>query len=177
MAASRRNNGWVIWLTFAIGLLLSVSPMPQFMEVFRPMWLALLVSFWTLAVPSKVGMTTAFVLGLAEDVLYGTLLGQNALILTLITFLVLSLQQRLRIFPRRHPRRLGVQVDNILRIRAVTLPLGNLLRRHAVHQKPLRFADAQRQQIIHKTVARLLQELAAHVIRVHKQVIGRQAFE
>ncbi|OPG76842.1 rod shape-determining protein MreD [Pseudomonas ogarae] len=38
-------------------------------------------------------------LGLAEDVLYGTLLGQNALILTLITFLVLSLQQRLRMFP------------------------------------------------------------------------------
>lgn len=99
MAASRRNNGWVIWLTFAIGLLLSVSPMPQFMEVFRPMWLALLVSFWTLAVPNKVGMTTAFVLGLAEDVLYGTLLGQNALVLTLITFLVLSLQQRLRMFP------------------------------------------------------------------------------
>lgn len=68
-------------------------------------------------------------------------------------------------------------MDKILRIRAVTHPLGNLLRRHAVHQKPLRFADAQRQQIIHKTVARLLQELAAHVIRVHKQVIGRQAFE
>jgi rod shape-determining protein MreD len=94
MAKSRRNHGWVIWLTFAIGLLLSVSPMPQFLEVFRPMWLALLVSFWTLMVPNKVGMTTAFVLGLAEDVLYGTLLGQNALILTLITFLVLSLQQR-----------------------------------------------------------------------------------
>ncbi len=102
MAASRRNNGWVIWLTFAIGLLLSVSPMPQFMEVFRPMWLALLVSFWTLAVPNKVGMTTAFVLGLAEDVLYGTLLGQNALVLTLITFLVLSLQQRLSMFTIRH---------------------------------------------------------------------------
>ncbi|MFK3771122.1 rod shape-determining protein MreD [Pseudomonas xanthosomatis] len=99
MASTRSRNGWVIWLTFAIGLLLSVSPMPQFMEVFRPMWLALLLAFWTLAVPGKVGMTTAFVLGLAEDVLYGTLLGQNALILTLITFLVLSLQQRLRMFP------------------------------------------------------------------------------
>ena len=99
MAKTRRNHGWVIWLTFAIGLLLSVSPMPPFLEVFRPMWLAMLVSFWTLMVPNKVGMTTAFVLGLAEDVLYGTLLGQNALVLTLITFLVLSLQQRLRMFP------------------------------------------------------------------------------
>ena len=40
-----------------------------------------------------------WVLGLAEDVLYGTLLGQNALILALITFLVLTLHQRLRMFP------------------------------------------------------------------------------
>ena len=42
---------------------------------------------------------SAWLLGLAEDVLYGSLLGQNALILTLITFLVLSLHQRLRMFP------------------------------------------------------------------------------
>ncbi|MBM3105485.1 rod shape-determining protein MreD [Pseudomonas sp. P66] len=99
MVSTRSRNGWVVWLTFVLGLLLSVSPLPQFMEVFRPMWLALLLAFWTLALPHKVGMTTAFFLGLAEDVLYGTLLGQNALVLTLITFLVLTLQQRLRMFP------------------------------------------------------------------------------
>ena len=99
MASHRSRNGWVIWLSFVVGLLLSVTPMPQFMEVFRPMWLALLLAFWALAVPNKVGMTTAFLLGLAEDVLYGTLLGQNALILTFVTFLVLTLQQRLRMFP------------------------------------------------------------------------------
>lgn len=98
MASSRAGNGWVVWLTFAIGLLLSVSPMPQFMEILRPLWLALLLSFWALALPHKVGMTTAWVLGLAEDVLYGTLLGQNALILSLTTFLILSLAQRMRVF-------------------------------------------------------------------------------
>ena len=62
-------------------------------------WLALLLAFWALYMPHKVGMVTAWCLGLVEDVVYGTLLGQNALILTLITFLVLSLQQRLRMFP------------------------------------------------------------------------------
>lgn len=98
MASSRAGNGWVVWLTFAIGLLLSVSPMPQFMEILRPLWLALLLAFWALALPHKVGMTTAWVLGLAEDVLYGTLLGQNALILSLTTFLILSLAQRMRVF-------------------------------------------------------------------------------
>ncbi|WP_407312268.1 rod shape-determining protein MreD [Pseudomonas sp. nanlin1] len=99
MVSARPRNGWVVWLTFAVGLLLSISPMPQFMEILRPLWLGLLMTFWTLALPHKVGMTTAWVLGLAEDVLYGTLLGQNALVLSLITFLVLSLQQRLRMFP------------------------------------------------------------------------------
>ena len=99
MAGIRSRNGWIIWLTFAIGVLLSVSPMPQFMEVFRPLWLALLLAFWAQYMPHKVGMVTAWCLGLVEDVVYGTLLGQNALILTLITFLVLSLQQRLRMFP------------------------------------------------------------------------------
>lgn len=97
LAPSR--NGWVVWFSFLLGLLLSVSPLPQFMEIFRPLWLALLLTFWTLALPHKVGMTTAWVLGLMEDVLYGTLLGQNALILSLITFLVMSLQQRLRMYP------------------------------------------------------------------------------
>ena len=99
MAGIRSRNGCIIWLTFAIGVLLSVSTMPQFMELFRPLWLALLLAFWALYMPHKVGMVTAWCLGLVEDVVYGTLLGQNALILTLITFLVLSLQQRLRMFP------------------------------------------------------------------------------
>ena len=99
MVVPRSRNLWVIWLSFALALLLSVAPMPAFMETGRPLWLALFLTAWTLALPHRVGMTTAWVLGLAADVLYGTLLGQNALILTFITFLVLSLHQRLRMFP------------------------------------------------------------------------------
>ncbi|MGP0171913.1 rod shape-determining protein MreD [Pseudomonas sp. NCHU5208] len=99
MVASQARNGWVIWLSLAIGLLLSVSPMPEFMQIGRPLWVALFLTYWVLALPQRVGMTTAWILGLAQDVLFGTLLGQNALILTLITFLVLSLHQRLRMFP------------------------------------------------------------------------------
>ena len=99
MVGPRSRNLWVIWVSFALALLLSVAPMPSFMETGRPLWLALFMTAWTLALPHRVGMTTAWVLGLAADVLYGTLLGQNALILTFITFLVLSLHQRLRMFP------------------------------------------------------------------------------
>ncbi|SFP87657.1 rod shape-determining protein MreD [Pseudomonas borbori] len=99
MIALRARNVWVIWLSLALALLLSVATLPKFMEVGRPLWLALFLTYWVLALPHRVGMTTAWCVGLLADVLNGTLLGQNALILTLVTFLVLSLHQRLRMFP------------------------------------------------------------------------------
>ncbi len=93
------HNVWVIWGSLVLALLLSVAPMPQFLELGRPLWLALVLSYWALLLPHRLGMVTAWCLGIVEDVLYGTLLGQNALILVLITFLVLSLQRRLLMFP------------------------------------------------------------------------------
>ncbi|SDJ47800.1 rod shape-determining protein MreD [Pseudomonas delhiensis] len=99
MPAQGPRNGWLIWVSLLLALLLSVAPMPSFTEIGRPLWLALFLTFWVLMVPQKVGMVTAWVCGLAEDVLYGSLLGQNALILSLIVFLVMALQQRLRLYP------------------------------------------------------------------------------
>jgi len=98
MVGMHSRNGWVIWLTIGVGMLLSVIPM-GFTEVGRPLWLALILSFWTMVLPHRFGLARAWMLGLAEDVLYGSLLGQNALILTLITFLVMTLHRRLRMFP------------------------------------------------------------------------------
>ena len=99
MVQAKARNGWMIWASLLLGLLLSVVPLPQFMEIGRPLWLALFLSYWVLALPHRIGMITAWSVGLIEDVLYGSLLGQNALILTLIVFLVLSLQRRLQMFP------------------------------------------------------------------------------
>lgn len=99
MKAHKSSNSWVIWFTLTLGLTLSVAPMPAFFEMGRPLWLALLLSYWTLYLPHRVGMTSAWLCGLAMDVLYGSLLGQNALVLALVSFLVQLLQQRLRVFP------------------------------------------------------------------------------
>ncbi|WP_417660539.1 rod shape-determining protein MreD [Pseudomonas sp.] len=99
MSGVRARNTWVVWLSLIFALLLSVSSLPAFMEIGRPLWLALFLTYWVLALPHRVGMATAWTFGLLADVLNGSLLGQNALILSLITFLVLSLHQRLRMFP------------------------------------------------------------------------------
>ena len=84
-ATQGSNNVWVIWLSLLVGLVLAVAPMPTFTEIGRPLWLAMLLTYWVLLLPERVGMVTAWLLGLAQDVLYGNLLGQNALILGLIT--------------------------------------------------------------------------------------------
>lgn len=99
MAVQRPERVWVIWLSLIVGLLLSVMPMPEFMQIGRPLWIALLLTYWALYLPHRVGMLTAWILGLATDVLFGTLLGQNALVLILVVFLVQTLHRRLRMFP------------------------------------------------------------------------------
>lgn len=99
MISGRYNNGWVIWLSLALALLLSVAPMPQNLALARPLWLGMFIAYWAIALPHRGGMAAAFFFGLMLDVLSGTLLGQNGLPLILTTFLVLSLQQRLRMFP------------------------------------------------------------------------------
>lgn len=99
MAQAKARNSWVIWVSLLLALLLSILPMPDFMELGRPLWLALFLSYWVLSVPHRVGMISAWLFGIGQDVLYGSLLGQHALTLTLITFLVLTLQRRLRMFP------------------------------------------------------------------------------
>jgi rod shape-determining protein MreD len=99
MSAERPNNGWVIWLTMLLALLLSIAPMPEMLEIARPLWLGLVIVYWVLALPHRGGMAMAWGFGLALDVLSGSLLGQNGLPLVLLVFLVMSLQQRLQMFP------------------------------------------------------------------------------
>lgn len=93
------RSSLIVGLTFIAALLLSVVPMPAPFDASRPMWLAMVVAYWVMALPHRVGLLTAWVAGLATDVLFGELFGQNALVLVLVAWLVLLLYQRIRRFP------------------------------------------------------------------------------
>lgn len=73
--------------------------MPSWASALRPDWVALVLIYWCLALPQRVGMGIAFILGITLDVLMGSLLGQHALALVTIVYLTLELHQRLRVFP------------------------------------------------------------------------------
>ena len=101
--ADNKTAGLVtIWITIIAGMVLAVVPMPQLVPIelgfLRPDWVALVLVYWIIALPHRVGILTAWLAGIAMDVLLGSLIGQHALSYVLIAYVALSLYQRLRMF-------------------------------------------------------------------------------
>ena len=99
MVEQRPRGMWVVFVTFLIALMLAIVPMPDMLQWGRPEWVALVLIFWGLTCPHRVGVFAAWLAGLTMDVLEGSLLGQNALALTIVSYLTLLLHLRLRMYP------------------------------------------------------------------------------
>jgi rod shape-determining protein MreD len=94
-----RQGGWIILLSFLVAIILAVLPLPIWARPYRPEWYALVLVYWCIAAPERVGVGVAWVIGILLDALRGTLLGQHALALSLLAYLTLKLRQRIRAFP------------------------------------------------------------------------------
>jgi rod shape-determining protein MreD len=94
-----QGGSLIIFATFLVGLILSQIPLPVFLLWYRPEWVALVLIYWVLMLPHRVGLVSAFAMGVLLDIIRGSVLGLNALSLTLIAYLVLLLYKRLRMFP------------------------------------------------------------------------------
>jgi rod shape-determining protein MreD len=94
----KSHGSWVIFVSFLLAGLLLVLPLPEWLVAFRPEWVALVVIYWVMAAPHRVGMLVAWLMGFFVDVLEGSILGLNAMTLALVAYLTLSLYQRLRMF-------------------------------------------------------------------------------
>jgi len=99
VSESPRSRFDVILVTLGAALVLTVLPLPQWAAEFRPQWMALILIYWALALPHRVGVFWAWGMGLVLDVTTGTVLGQRALSLSLPVYLALELRQRIRLFP------------------------------------------------------------------------------
>jgi rod shape-determining protein MreD len=88
-----------IILTLILAMCLRIAPWPVGMAAFNPDWVLLVLIYWSLAIPDRVGIFHAWIFGLLTDVLTGRLLGQYALAYSLIIYICLKLHKRLRQFP------------------------------------------------------------------------------
>jgi len=96
---TRHHGGFIIILSFATAMLLTIIPLPENLRILRPDWVGLTLIFWCLVLPYRVSVGSGFLAGLLLDVLSGTLLGEHALSLSLIAYLCVRLHQRIRVYP------------------------------------------------------------------------------
>ncbi|HJN95782.1 MAG: rod shape-determining protein MreD [Gammaproteobacteria bacterium] len=89
---------WVIFLSFFIAYLLAIVPFPEWAMNYRPEWVPMVLIYWVMALPYRIGIGSAWCAGLMLDILEGSVLGLNSMALVIIAYVTLSLHLRLRMF-------------------------------------------------------------------------------
>ena len=99
-------NPWFIGFTLVVALMIDMVPAGRLAAM--PDVLAVVLVFWGVHQPRRVGVLWAFVFGLLIDVHDGALLGQHALAYSGLSFGAIALHRRLPWFP------LGAQAVQVL---------------------------------------------------------------
>jgi rod shape-determining protein MreD len=90
---SRAGYG-IIAFTLLVAAVLAIVPNPLWLQWARPEWVALVMLYWCMALPHRVGLLSAAVTGVFQDVLEGAPLGQHGLALLYKRLRVFSLWQQ-----------------------------------------------------------------------------------
>lgn len=99
MNGAQAQGRWVILASIFVGLALSMWPLPDAVRPFWPAWTALVLIYWGMALPHRVGVGTFWLVGLLLDVLKGAMLGEHALALTVVAFATSHWHLQVRVFP------------------------------------------------------------------------------
>jgi len=96
---TRGHSTALVLACYAIGILIEILPLPQVLVPFRPFVLAMFLVYWAVETPGLVGYGTAFALGLVADLCSASMLGEQAVRLVLVLWIVQRFRARLRFFP------------------------------------------------------------------------------
>ena len=85
----------VVLSSAVFAFMIAVWPLAGWASWLRPELATMVVIYWILVAPFRLGMLFAWFIGLGVDVLEGAVLGQNALALTVVAYAVVVLHQRI----------------------------------------------------------------------------------
>jgi rod shape-determining protein MreD len=88
---------WFILASLIVAAVLNMIPLGQL--PFIPDWVALTLCFWCIREPRKVGMGSAFILGIIMDVADASIMGQHPLAYVVLAFCANALSRRILWFP------------------------------------------------------------------------------
>ena len=97
-AEDLRGRWQVIPATLLVALFLNAMPYPEWAKFARPDWVTLVLFYWCLAVPRRVGVGCGWIMGLLLDLMQYTLFGQQAIGKALVAMVAVSAHQRLRLY-------------------------------------------------------------------------------
>jgi rod shape-determining protein MreD len=86
-------NPLFIWFTLIVAMMIDMLPVGR--VPWMPDLLAVVIVFWSVHQPLRVGVIAAFIFGLAIDVHQASLLGQHALAYTTLSFFAITIHRRL----------------------------------------------------------------------------------
>ena len=96
------GGGWVILLTLVVAMVLSVAHLPEswpaWLAWLRPSWLVMVVFFWVIELPHRLGLIAMWLLGCLVDVLLAQPLGVNGVVLAGTTYVAWRFFERLRMY-------------------------------------------------------------------------------
>jgi len=92
------HNGVIILLTLLVAIMASIMPLPLSVDAFRPDWVLIVLIYWCMALPGRVNIITAWVMGFLLDVLLGSVLGVHAAAMAISVFIVAENYQKIRNF-------------------------------------------------------------------------------
>lgn len=92
------RNGIIIILTLLVALMATIMPLPLSVDVFRPDWVLVVLIYWCLALPARINVVTAWLMGFLLDVLLGSILGVHAAALALSVYIIVGNYQKIRNF-------------------------------------------------------------------------------
>lgn len=90
------NTIFTLFVSFIFAFILTIIPLPTWALWYRPAWVPLVLIYCLLASPGRMGLGSAWVIGLLLDAITGSSLGEHALGMVLIAFLAIKLQRQMQ---------------------------------------------------------------------------------
>ena len=105
------------WSIIILSIVLTIIPVPDLINSFRLPWLMMTVIYFSIFNVSLIGVLSAWFAGLILDLMTGGLMGENAMILSIISYLSYRFRFQIRVYP----------IWQIMVVVLILLSLGELL--------------------------------------------------
>ncbi len=92
------SKWWIVPGSLIVAMLLTVVPYPDWMRFAVPQWVTLVLFYWCLAIPDKIGVGTGWIVGMVMDLLLHMLFGVNAVSKAFVAIVGVTVHQRMRMY-------------------------------------------------------------------------------